>query len=443
MLFPHDVAGWLTEAEGQALARLAEGRTVLEIGSYCGRSTICLAQTATHVTSIDPHDGRSLSHLVQTHSTLEANLNRYGVRSHVAIRVGTTRTVAPDLLEHQRFDLIFIDGAHDRESVQTDLEWAVRLLAPGGIIALHDYRVGQENEGQDWGVERAIDDFLAAGATVLECVESLVVTQPPNKPYTRPESKRKVFLGMPMRPGELVHYHAAAGYFGTTTANRSIRLIRGGVSSSVLPSTFDTLWSIALNYFERGEVTHFAMQHDDVVAQEYWLDLLLDELDRLDADLVSAVVPIKDHRGLTSTAIDDSGDVWNPRRLTLAEVHRMPETFTDPLILLNTGLWVCDLSKPWVWRTNGVGDLMCSFHQRNRIRRGPSGWVAEMRSEDWEFSRLVRAAGGTRQFATRKVKLRHGPEWCTNHQVWGTCSTDPYHAPTVESNGHVPEPVGV
>ena len=39
----HRVRGWLTQAEGDKLARLAEGKKVLEIGSYCGRSTIAMA----------------------------------------------------------------------------------------------------------------------------------------------------------------------------------------------------------------------------------------------------------------------------------------------------------------------------------------------------------------------------------------------------------------
>ena len=39
----------MTEEEGQELARLAEGKVVLEIGAYAGRSTICLAQKAVTV----------------------------------------------------------------------------------------------------------------------------------------------------------------------------------------------------------------------------------------------------------------------------------------------------------------------------------------------------------------------------------------------------------
>src|SRR5690606_30630361 len=44
--FPSDVQGWLSYREGKTLYDLARGKRVLEIGSYCGRSTICLAQSA-------------------------------------------------------------------------------------------------------------------------------------------------------------------------------------------------------------------------------------------------------------------------------------------------------------------------------------------------------------------------------------------------------------
>jgi hypothetical protein len=59
--FPHNVAGWLTEDEGRELAELAEGKVVLEIGAYCGRSTICLAQKAVTVAVVDTFDGRATS----------------------------------------------------------------------------------------------------------------------------------------------------------------------------------------------------------------------------------------------------------------------------------------------------------------------------------------------------------------------------------------------
>lgn len=42
------------------------------------------------------------------------------------------------LPEFTQFDLIFIDGLHTAEQVKTDYENALKVLAPGGFIVLHD-----------------------------------------------------------------------------------------------------------------------------------------------------------------------------------------------------------------------------------------------------------------------------------------------------------------
>jgi hypothetical protein len=202
-------------------------------------------------------------------------------------------------------------------------------------------------------------------------------------------------------------------------------------SGSILPLTFDLLWAGALNAHEEGLASHFAMLHDDVCTAPDWLSILYQELLATDADIMAAVVPIKDDRGLTSTAIE-TDDLWNPRRLTLAEVFALPATFSRPDLLLNTGCWLCRLDRPWVRRTalNNPDRLLVSFRQQNRIVRSHDGrWGAETISEDWDFSRQVRAAGGTKLYATRKVSLYHErPEFHTRHP-WGRWRLDENSVP--------------
>lgn len=192
---------------------------------------------------------------------------------------------------------------------------------------------------------------------------------------------------------------------------------------------YDTLWAQAINDFNEGKATHFCRLDSDVVpTQVNWLGVLIREQQKLDADILSVVVPIKDERGMTSTAIDDTGDRWDPRLLTMHEVHERPESFTDPDILLNTGLCVFDLSKRWVQARRYDGSLMVSHHMRNKIVRGDNGlWSPRMRSEDWEFSRDMRKAGATKLYATRKVPLYHEHPQFTNAEPWGTVKCDPNH----------------
>jgi hypothetical protein len=178
--FPRDVDGWLSEAEGKELRRLADGKRVLEIGSFCGRSTICLAQTAERVDCIDPFDGRATDQPGSTLEKFESNLARYGVRSKVSAHRGTANEVAA-LLPDGWFNLIFIDGDHSLESVRLDIEHARRLLAPGGLIAFHDYRLYRGEVGAAWdpGVTGAVNELLAAGGELLHRVDSLAVVRPP------------------------------------------------------------------------------------------------------------------------------------------------------------------------------------------------------------------------------------------------------------------------
>jgi len=167
--FPDDVNGWLSEAEGAALAQLAAGKQALEIGSYCGLSTICMAQTAQEVVAVDPFDGRGTPLPRDTFAEFSANLKRYGVA--VRAHRGTINEVGPCL--EPSFDLVFIDGAHDVDSVRNDIGWARRLLRPEGLVAFHDYgRLGDE------GVTEAVEEFLSGGAQLLGVHDHLAVCKP-------------------------------------------------------------------------------------------------------------------------------------------------------------------------------------------------------------------------------------------------------------------------
>jgi protein-L-isoaspartate O-methyltransferase len=168
--FPHDVAGWLTEAEGRELAELARDKNVLEVGAYCGRSTICLAKTAHTVGTVDTFDGRGTDQPGNTFPLFEKNLKRYGVTTTVKVYRGESAAMLP--LLPPVYDLVFIDGSHDRPSVARDAELAAAVLAPGGLLAFHDY------SDRDKGVMAAVDELIAGGAHLLKRVDSLAVIRP-------------------------------------------------------------------------------------------------------------------------------------------------------------------------------------------------------------------------------------------------------------------------
>lgn len=206
---------------------------------------------------------------------------------------------------------------------------------------------------------------------------------------------------------------------------------------SLLANVFNQFLVHCLNLRLSGQpFTHFAMLHDDIVPQDGWLDILMDDLLEHKADLMSAVVPIKDWQGLTSHAIDGPDEFTVLRRITLSEVFNLPEVFSAEdcgyeagKLLVNTGCWVMDVTKPWLMDRNEDGTLKCFFTIRDRIRviktdDGSETVVADVAPEDWNFSRMIQQCGG-KVMATRRVKLTHqGIIPFNNSEPWGTSEYD-------------------
>jgi SAM-dependent methyltransferase len=166
--FPRDIPGWLHEDEGKALAELCSGKRVLEIGSYCGLSTVCIGRTAESVTCVDYFDGRGTVAKADTRPDFERNIERYGIADKVTVCHPDAEIPLPE------YDVAFIDGAHDRDSVDADIAKALAVLKPGGLLLFHDY----SNE-LDFEVQEAVDDFIASGAELVKTVNTLAVVRPP------------------------------------------------------------------------------------------------------------------------------------------------------------------------------------------------------------------------------------------------------------------------
>lgn len=168
--FPRDIAGWLHPDEGAKLAELARDKMVLEIGSFCGLSTVCMARTAAFVFAVDYFDGRGTPAPQDTRQAFDANIERYGV-------VKKVYAMNPEVAVREvtgEVELLFIDGAHDRESVQADIEKYLPLLSADGLIVFHDY-----NEPCHPGVTEAVDELIATGGEIISLTEHLAVVRPP------------------------------------------------------------------------------------------------------------------------------------------------------------------------------------------------------------------------------------------------------------------------
>jgi predicted O-methyltransferase YrrM len=152
------------------LARIHRARSVLEIGTLGGYSTIWLAGAL-------PPDGRLVTLEVDPARAeiARTNLARAGLDGLVDIRVGPALDTLPTLTGP--FDLVFIDA--DKKNNPGYLQWALRLTRPGGLIVVDNVvRGGAVVDAGDTSPDvvgtRATYDLLAAeprlDATALQTV---------------------------------------------------------------------------------------------------------------------------------------------------------------------------------------------------------------------------------------------------------------------------------
>jgi O-methyltransferase len=126
------------------LVRLIGARRVLEIGTYTGYSSLCMALAM-------PSDFRIVACDASEEWTNVARQfwKKAGFTDRIELRIGSAVDLMPALVkEGQKFDFIFIDA--NKEDYDAYYECALRLIAPNGLIALdnmlRDGRVADPSE---------------------------------------------------------------------------------------------------------------------------------------------------------------------------------------------------------------------------------------------------------------------------------------------------------
>jgi predicted O-methyltransferase YrrM len=152
---PPDEGDALFEAAVQAGSALP-GLPFLEVGSYCGRSTVWLGaaarECATVLFAVDHHRGSEENQAGWEHhdtsvvdprvgkmDTLpffRATIHDAGLEDVVVAVVGQSPLVAATLATPLAF--LFIDGGHGVEPARLDYEGWTPHVAMGGTLAIHD-----------------------------------------------------------------------------------------------------------------------------------------------------------------------------------------------------------------------------------------------------------------------------------------------------------------
>ncbi|MFV8161622.1 class I SAM-dependent methyltransferase [Mycobacterium sp. 134] len=164
------VTGFMPADEGRALydagLRYLSGGVGVEIGTYCGKSTVMLGAAAQETDSVlytvDHHHGSEehqagweyhdttmvdpVTGLFDTLPTMRHTLDAAGLDEHVVAVVGRSPVVARGWRTPLR--LLFIDGGHTEEAAQRDFDGWARWVEVGGALIIHDVFPDPNDGGQ-------------------------------------------------------------------------------------------------------------------------------------------------------------------------------------------------------------------------------------------------------------------------------------------------------
>lgn len=164
-----DIKGFMPMHEGKALYKWArkfsEYGPLLEIGTYCGKSSMFLSEGAQannqYVYTIDHHMGSEehqvneeyfdieifdeLSKRINSFPLFLENINNFGIKNIVPI-VNESSLVAESW--NSPLAMVFIDGGHSLETAMNDfMSWHEKIIS-GGALVIHDIFENPEDGGQ-------------------------------------------------------------------------------------------------------------------------------------------------------------------------------------------------------------------------------------------------------------------------------------------------------
>ena len=163
------IKGFMPNHEGMALCKWAEKFSklghVLEIGTYCGKSSIYLSFGAKknnkYIFTIDHHKGSEehqinqeyfddeiydkLNERVDTFPLLIENINKLKINNIVPI-IGSSKEVSS--CWKSKISMLFIDGGHSFESANSDYECWESKIINGGCLVIHDIFENPNEGGQ-------------------------------------------------------------------------------------------------------------------------------------------------------------------------------------------------------------------------------------------------------------------------------------------------------
>lgn len=167
----HKLDGWLTDNEAIGLYNIAHmlprKSIVVEIGSWQGKSTYCIAKglSAGKVYAIDPFNAdagfdvgseqeyqrkKGDKDLLQSFCE---NMEQLKVLDKIIIKKGYSHEFAEDF---DSIDFLFIDGDHSIKGCTTDFNLYSPKISKGGFVAFHDYYEDRNNLGPTYVIKNTV-----------------------------------------------------------------------------------------------------------------------------------------------------------------------------------------------------------------------------------------------------------------------------------------------
>ena len=154
------ITGFMPADEGRALfdaaVRYLDGGVGVEIGTYCGRSTVLLgaaaARTGSVLYTVDHHHGSEehqpgwefhdatlvdpVSGRFDTLPSFRRTMDAAGLDDALVAVVGKSAVVARGW--RTPLQLLFIDGGHSEAAAQADFDGWAKWVEVGGALVIHD-----------------------------------------------------------------------------------------------------------------------------------------------------------------------------------------------------------------------------------------------------------------------------------------------------------------
>lgn len=163
------IEGWLTVTEATGLftisTLLQKHANILEIGSWKGKSTWCLAQGLKSgiINCIDPFNAAGETGSKEIYEKEKGNQSlldqfHFNLKNvSTKIKINVLQGYSNEFVGRVKdIHFLFIDGDHSIDGCKFDYENFEQDIVPGGFLAFHDYDSSRPELGPTWVINNIV-----------------------------------------------------------------------------------------------------------------------------------------------------------------------------------------------------------------------------------------------------------------------------------------------